>query len=66
MGFISLLLIILGLFMFIRPSIVWKISESWKSYNASEPSGLYVASTRIGAVLFILAGIGGVLVNWIL
>ncbi|PYI50931.1 MULTISPECIES: DUF6199 family natural product biosynthesis protein [Paenibacillaceae] len=66
MGFISLLLIILGLLMVIRPSIVWTIIESWKSHDATEPSGLYVVSARIGGVLFILAGIGGVLGYWIL
>ncbi|MGG4034168.1 DUF6199 family natural product biosynthesis protein [Paenibacillus cisolokensis] len=52
--------------MVIRPSIVWAIIESWKSHDATEPSGLYVVSARIGGVLFILAGIGGVLGYWIL
>ena len=66
MGFVSLLLIILGLFMAIRPSVVWSVIERWKSHDATEPSGLYVMSARIGGVLFILAGIGGVLGYWIL
>jgi len=66
MGFISLLLIIVGLLMAIRPSMIWAVTERWKSHDATEPSGLYVVSTRIGGVLFILAGIGGVLGYWIL
>jgi hypothetical protein len=66
MGFIGLLLIIIGLLMAIRPSTVWAVVERWKSDDATEPSGLYVVSARIGGVLFILAGIGGILAYWIL
>lgn len=66
MGFVSLLLIVFGLFMVIRPSKVWALLESWKSLDASGPSPLYLASARLGGILCILAGIGGALVSWLL
>ncbi|MEI7026193.1 DUF6199 family natural product biosynthesis protein [Paenibacillus sp. y28] len=55
---LGILLIIIGLFMLIRPQTMWVITESWKSSDATEPSGLYKLSTRIGGGLFTLAGIG--------
>lgn len=66
MGFFSLLLIIFGLLMLIRPTIIWTITERWKSHDATEPSGIYVVSARFGGILVTLAGIGGVLGYWIL
>jgi hypothetical protein len=61
MGFISVLLVVLGLMMLFKPSIIWTITESWKSIDATEPSDLYVKSTRFGGIIVTLAGLGGVL-----
>jgi hypothetical protein len=66
MGFISVLLVLLGLMMLIKPSIIWSITESWKSADTTEPSDLYVWSTRFGGVMVTLAGLGGVLAFWFL
>ncbi|HWO76017.1 MAG TPA: DUF6199 family natural product biosynthesis protein [Bacillus sp. (in: firmicutes)] len=52
----GIVLIMNGLIMLIYPSIVWIISESWKSNNA-EPSILYIWSTRFGGIISIIFGI---------
>lgn len=57
----GIILIIIGISMMIKPSLLWLITESWKSNDATEPSSLYIWSTRFGGVMVTLAGIGGVL-----
>ena len=47
----------LGVFLFLRPYLVWKLTEQWKSYRADEPSDLYVKSTKFGGVAFALLGV---------
>lgn len=47
----------LGMFIFWRPDLVWKLTEEWKSYRADEPSEFYLKVTRIGGILFALFGI---------
>ncbi|NOV02291.1 DUF6199 family natural product biosynthesis protein [Paenibacillus planticolens] len=66
MGFISVLLVLLGLIMLFRPSLLWTVTESWKSNDATEPSDLYVWSTRFGGSIVALAGLGGVIAIWFL
>jgi hypothetical protein len=58
-----ILLTLVGLIMLFRPAVFWSISESWKSNDATEPSNLYIWSTRFGAVLCVAAGIGGVIAS---
>lgn len=60
--FLSVIFIALGLLMLIKPSLIWMISESWKSNDATEPSDLYILSTRFGGMMVTLVGIGGILV----
>ena len=48
---------VLGVFLFVRPDLVWKLTEQWKSYRADEPSDLYVKSTKFGGVAFALLGV---------
>ena len=47
----------LGMFIFLKPDLVWKLTEEWKSYRADEPSEFYLKVTRIGGILFALFGI---------
>ncbi len=54
------LVILVGLIMISKPNVFWLITESWKSNDATEPSPFYIWSTRFGGVMFLLAGIGGV------
>ena len=59
---LSILLILGGLLMLFFPDLVYDLSESWKSNRSAEPSRLYLISTRFGGVMFILVGIGGMIV----
>jgi hypothetical protein len=56
---VFILLALFGLLMIFKPAVVWMITESWKSNDATEPSGLYVWSVRFGGVVFTAAGIAG-------
>ena len=47
----------LGIFIFLKPDLIWKITEQWKSYSADEPSELYIKSTKFGGALFTVFGI---------
>ena len=65
--FIGLVLIGIGITMLVKPQFVYELTESWKhGGGVYEPSGLYVWSTRFGGVMFILAGICGVIVPFLL
>jgi hypothetical protein len=48
--------------MLYKPPLIWIITESWKSNDATEPSDLYILSTRIGGIMFTLVGLGGIFV----
>lgn len=49
--------IILGLAFFLKPALVWKLTERWKSYGADSPSELYIKSSKFGGVILVLLGI---------
>ena len=48
----AVVFLFIGLFLFLRPDLFWKLTEQWKSYSADEPSDLYRIRT-----LFVRAGI---------
>ncbi len=62
----GILFIALGIFMFLKPDLVWKLTEEWKSYCADEPSDLYLKSTKFGGILFVLFGIIVVILSFVL
>lgn len=45
---LSAVCIALGLLCLLRPALVWKWTEQWKSYRADEPSELYRFGIRFG------------------
>lgn len=47
----------LGMFLFWKPDLVWKLTEEWKSYCADEPSEFYLKVTQISGILLALFGI---------
>ena len=51
----------LGIFVFLKPDLVWKLREEWKSSSADEPSELYLKTEKIRGILFALIGIALVL-----
>lgn len=56
----------LGMFVFLKPDLVWKLTEEWKSYRADEPSEFYLKVTKIGGILFALFGIIMIMIPFIL
>lgn len=57
MELMSLILIGLGALMIFRPQIWYELTEGWKHSSGSEPSALYLRSTRFGGVMCALVGI---------
>lgn len=53
----GVIIFVLGVFIFLKPDLVWKLTEAWKSYRADEPSELYLKTTKIGGILFALSGV---------
>ena len=53
----GMIILALGIVMFLKPHIVWKLTEEWKSYGADESSDLYLKSTKMGGILFALVGV---------
>ena len=58
--------LLLGIFLFLKPGLVFKLTEQWKSYSAEEPSDLYLISTKFGGVLLFLLGISMIVLPFIL
>ncbi|WP_341538289.1 DUF6199 family natural product biosynthesis protein [Paenibacillus pinisoli] len=63
---LSIVLLPMGLVMLIQPQWIWAISEEWKSNDATEPSDLYLLSTRLGGVVSTLVGLGGIIASFFL
>ena len=53
----GIIIFALGMFIFLKPGLVWKLTEEWKSYRADEPSELYLKCAKIGGISFALFGI---------
>ncbi len=55
----------LGMILFWKPKLVWKLTEEWKSYCADEPSEFYLKVTKIRGILFALFGIVAMVLSFI-
>ena len=64
-GMVCLLLTILGAALVWKPEAFYELTESWKHDGGSEPSNLYILSTRFGGVMCALVGIGGMIFTFI-
>ena len=62
----GVIILVLGVFIFLKPDLVWKLTEAWKSYRADEPSEFYLKATKIGGALFALFGIIMIMLPFIL
>lgn len=60
----GIVLCIIGLVLSAKPTLVWKLTESWKTEESNAPSGKYMRVVRIvsGAAL----GVGVLLIAGIL
>ena len=61
---VGIILCVIGLVLTAKPTLIWKLTESWKSENSSGPSARYMTDLRIvsGAAL----GVGVLLLVGIL
>lgn len=55
---IGIIFIIIGLVMFISPDAAFAITESWKTNSNSELSELYKLRSRISGGIFLIIGVG--------
>ncbi|WHX98112.1 DUF6199 family natural product biosynthesis protein [Neobacillus sp. DY30] len=62
MFILGIVFIIIGVFFIIDPTFIGLISERWKSNDGTEPSDMYLWTTRFGGMILIVAGIGMVIV----
>ena len=53
----GIIIFALGMYIFLKPDLVWKLTEEWKSYRADEPSEFYLKVAKIGGISFALFGI---------
>lgn len=56
----------IGLLMLISPSTFYSITQSWKNDSKSEPSNLFIVSTRFGGAMFSFVGIASILLQFLL
>ena len=47
----------LGMFLFWKPDLVWKLTEEWRAYCADEPSEFYLKVIQTSGILLALFGI---------
>lgn len=62
----GILLTVCGIIMFFNPSLLYELTERWKSYSSADPSELYIFSTKVGGVFFTLVGIASVILYFVL
>ena len=62
----GIIIFALGMFIFLKPDLVWKLTEEWKSYRADEPSEFYLKVTKIAGISFALFGIIMIMLPFIL
>ena len=53
----GIFLTIMGCVMLIKPNVMWKIAESWKTKTNAEPTDLYMIIIRIGGLILAVGGI---------
>jgi hypothetical protein len=56
-------LIVIGFIMLLKPRLVWKISDSWKTKNNDGPNESYLKLIVMVGIVLILGGILAILEN---
>ena len=54
---LAIIFFAMGLFHIIRPDLIYRLTQSWKSYSDSDPSRLYTICIRISGVVWIAVGV---------
>lgn len=60
-----ILIFTLGIFLFLKPDLWWKITEEWKSYRADEPSEHYLKITKISDIFYAVFGLAAIILPFI-
>lgn len=63
---LGLLFTALGVVMWKRPGILFEITEGWKYDGSAEPSDLFLYSARFGGVMFLIVGVVGIIVQFLI
>lgn len=63
---IGVVLIGVGLIMTLSPSMFYNITQAWKNGSESEPSELFVSSTRFGGICFSIVGMASIVLQFLL
>ena len=53
----GIILCIIGLGLSVKPTLVWKLTESWKTEGSNAPSDRYIRVLRIVAGAFLGVGV---------
>lgn len=61
----GIVLIGFGAMMLFGPKTFYQITQGWKNDSDTDPSHLFIISTRIGGVLFLLVGITASLLQFL-
>lgn len=56
----GIVLVLIGLCFLLCPSMIYELTESWKSNVSAEPSDLYRLHIRIGGIICTLVGAVGI------
>lgn len=54
---LAIIFLIFGFWMITVPWVLWWITESWRTKDAKEPSDLYIRTSKITGVLFMVFGV---------
>lgn len=58
----GILFILVGALLLLKPKLLFDLTESWKNNASSDPSKLYLLSTRFGGVVILGIGIANMVV----
>ena len=59
---LGIILLLTGLVMLLKPDCIWRIAESWKSADATEPSFFYIRSLRFGGIIVTIVGLASIII----
>ncbi len=59
----GIFLIIMGGIMLIKPNLMWKVAESWKTKSNSGATDLYILIVRIAGIILAIGGIVTFFIN---
>lgn len=64
--FAGLILLILGVILLWKPQWVFFIVESWKHSGETEPTDMFIFSTRLGGTIMATVGIVGIILQFVI